>query len=145
MASALANLYYAAVVLGNDMKHVHTHATGKKFDRIHAICNEYYEKAAKEADTLVELAIEYGESVQNATLAASVIGYRPTNQRSYDWYDAMNIVKACLDYYIKTLESALTGGLDSDVENLIQEYLRYWKKENNYKNKARMEDMEADE
>ena len=46
MASkVLANLYYVAVVVANDMKHVHTHAKGHRFDRIHSICNEYYERA----------------------------------------------------------------------------------------------------
>lgn len=105
---ALVRLYYVAVCLANDMKHVHTHIKGRKFDMIHNICNEYYEKASKDADDLVELAIEYDESVMNASYAAE-------------------------------LENALATNLDSDVENLIQEYLRYWKKENNYKNKARME------
>lgn len=148
MASkVLANLYYIAVVVANDMKHVHTHAKGHRFDRIHSICNEYYERASEDADTLVELAIEYDEPVQNGSLAASILNYRPTNQTEYDWDGAMNIVHTVLDYYIKALEEALgtSVGLDPDVENLLQEYLRYWKKENNYKNKARMEDMGTDE
>ena len=80
-------------------------------------------------------------------LIGQVLNYRPTNQTEYDWDGAMNIVHAALDYYIKALEEALgtSVGLDPDVENLLQEYLRYWKKENNYKNKARMEDMGTDE
>lgn len=136
---ALVRLYYVAVCLANDMKHVHTHIKGRKFDMIHNICNEYYEKASKDADDLVELAIEYDESVMNASYAAELIKYNPANLKEYNYEEAINTVYNSISYYVEELENALATNLDSDVENLIQEYLRYWKKENNYKNKARME------
>lgn len=135
----LVRLYYVAVCLANDMKHVHTHVKGRKFDMIHNICNEYYEKASKDADDLVELAIEYDESVMNASYAAELIKYNPANLKAYNYEEAINTVYNSISYYVEELENALATNLDSDVENLIQEYLRYWKKENNYKNKARME------
>lgn len=135
----LVRLYYVAVCLANDMKHVHTHIKGRKFDMIHNICNEYYEKASKDADDLVELAIEYDESVMNASYAAELIKYNPANLKAYNYEEAINTVYNSISYYVEELENALATNLDSDVENLIQEYLRYWKKENNYKNKARME------
>lgn len=136
---ALVRLYYVAVCLANDMKHIHTHIKGRKFDMIHNICNEYYEKASKGADDLVELAIEYDESVMNASYAAELIKYNPANLKAYNYEEAINTVYNSISYYVEGLENALATNLDSDVENLIQEYLRYWKKENNYKNKARME------
>lgn len=136
---ALVRLYYVAVCLANDMKHIHTHIKGRKFDMIHNICNEYYEKASKDVDDLVELAIEYDESVMNASYAAELIKYNPANLKAYNYEEAINTVYNSISYYVEELENALATNLDSDVENLIQEYLRYWKKENNYKNKARME------
>lgn len=136
---ALVRLYYVAVCLANDMKHIHTHIKGRKFDMIHNICNEYYEKASKDADDLVELAIEYDESVMNASYAAELIKYNPANLKAFNYEEAINTVYNSISYYVEELENALATNLDSDVENLIQEYLRYWKKENNYKNKARME------
>ena len=136
---ALVRLYYVAVCLANDMKHVHTHIKGRKFDMIHTICNEYYEKASKDADDLVELAIEYDESVMNASYAAELIKYNPANLKAYNYEEAINTVYNSISYYVEELENALATNFDSDVENLLQEYLRYWKKENNYKNKARME------
>lgn len=136
---ALVRLYYVAVCLANDMKHIHTHIKGRKFDMIHNICNEYYEKASKDADDLVELAIEYDESVMNASYAAELIKYNPANLKAYNYEEAINTVYNSISYYVEELENALATNLDSDVENLLQEYLRYWKKENNYKNKARME------
>lgn len=136
---ALVRLYYVAVCLANDMKHVHTHIKGRKFDMIHNICNEYYEKASKDADDLVELAIEYDESVMNACYAAELIKYKPANLKAYNYEEAINTVYNSISYYVEELENALATNFDSDVENLLREYLRYWKKENNYKNKARME------
>nr|DAD84167.1 MAG TPA: DNA protection during starvation protein-like protein, dodecamer, Iron-binding protein [Siphoviridae sp. ctsIQ24] len=135
----LVRLYYVAVCLANDMKHIHTHIKGRKFDMIHNICNEYYEKASKDADDLVELAIEYDESVMNASYAAELIKYNPANLKAYNYEEAINTVYNSISYYVEELENALATNFDSDVENLLQEYLRYWKKENNYKNKARME------
>ena len=44
-----AKLYYQSVAFSNDMKHIHTHAIGNKFDRLHNISNEYYEKASDHA------------------------------------------------------------------------------------------------
>lgn len=132
--------YYASVVFSNDMKHVHTHAVGKQFDRIHKICEEYYSKVSEQSDTLVELAIEKGELVQNASNAASLLKYRATNQPSYDYMSAMEIVKACIEYYIDTLEFLRGTTDDMSVQSLLDDWLRYWKKEHDYKIKARLEE-----
>lgn len=141
MAKELAMLFYAATALANDMKHVHFHAIGPKFDRIHSICEGYYNKAAEDADLLGELAMEYGQPVQNPSYAADEIGYTPTNQREYGWEGSLDVIRAAIDYYIGKLNDVLATPLDSDVENLLQELLRYWKKENNYKNRERMKDV----
>ena len=89
---ALVRLYYVAVCLANDMKHIHTHIKGRKFDMIHNICNEYYEKASKDADDLVELAIEYDESVMNASYAAELIKYKPANLKAYNYEEAIKFI-----------------------------------------------------
>lgn len=117
----LVRLYYVTVCLANDMKHIHTHIKGRKFDMIHNICNEY------------------DESVMDASYAAELIKYKPANLKVYNYEEAINTVYNSISYYVEELENALATNFDSDVENLLQEYLRYWKKENNYKNKARME------
>lgn len=132
--------YYASVVFSNDMKHVHTHAVGKQFDRIHKICEEYYSKASEQSDTLVELAIEKGELVQNASNAANLLKYRPTNQPSYDYMSAMEVVKGDIEYYIDTLEFLRGSTDDMSVQSLLDDWLRYWKKERDYKTKARLEE-----
>lgn len=52
----LATCY--AVVFANNMKHIHLHIQGKKFDNIHSITEEYYEQASEDSDYLAELCIE---------------------------------------------------------------------------------------
>ena len=134
--------YYSAVALANDMKHIHTHAKGTLFDNIHNICNEYYEKANEDADTLAELAIEKGDTVFNSSYLLSELNYKPTNYSNYDFELAMRTVKGCIEKYIKALADLRSKTNDPSVESLLDDMARYWKKEKDYKIKARLADSE---
>lgn len=135
----LEKLYYLMVCIGNDFKHIHTHASGHKWDSIHTICNEYYEKATEHADTLVELALECGETVQNASLAMGLIDYRAANMNRYGWDEMLYSITPIIEMFINEAES-LYDIYAPDIVNLLQEYVRYWKKENEYKNRGRLGD-----
>lgn len=132
--------YYSAVALANDMNHIHTHAKGTLFDNIHNICNEYYEKANEDADTLAELAIEKGDTVFNSSYLLSELNYKPTNYSNYDFELAMRTVKGCIEKYIKALADLRSKTNDPSVESLLDDMARYWKKEKDYKIKARLAD-----
>lgn len=134
--------YYSAVALANDMKHIHTHAKGTLFDNIHSICNEYYEKANEEADTLAELAMEKGDTIFNSSYLLSELSYKPTNYSNYDFELAMRTVKGCIEKYIKALADLRSKTNDPSVESLLDDMARYWKKEKDYKIKARLADLE---
>ena len=134
--------YYSAVALANDMKHIHTHAKGTLFDNIHNICNEYYEKANEEADTLAELAIEKGDTIFNSSYLLSELNYKPTNYSNYDFELAMRTVKGCIEKYIKALADLRSKTNDPSVESLLDDMARYWKKEKDYKIKARLADSD---
>ena len=134
--------YYSAVALANDMKHIHTHAKGTLFDNIHSICNEYYERANEDADTLAELAIEKGDTVFNSSYLLSELNYKPTNYSNYDFELAMRTVKGCIEKYIKVLADLRSKTNDPSVESLLDDMARYWKKEKDYKIKARLADSE---
>lgn len=134
-------LYYAAVCFTNDMKHVHLHAVGNKFDRIHALAGEYYDKANDEADTFAELALEYGKNVSNASYAASLIGYKPCAYSHVNWEIALKEFDIRIRQYLTAMEQVrYSGDISTDVESLLDDIMRDWKKEVNYKNKKRMED-----
>ena len=134
--------YYSAVALANDMKHIHTHAKGALFDNIHAICNEYYEKANEKADTLAELALEKNEPILNPSLATSMVDYKPTNFNAYDFENAMYASKGSILMFLKALGELRNETKDTSVQSLLDDIMRYWKKEIYYKIKARLTDME---
>ena len=134
--------YYSAVALANDMKHIHTHAKGILFDNIHNICNEYYEKANEEADTLAELAMEKGDTIFNSSYLLSELNYKPTNYSNYDFDLAMRVVEDCIEKYVKALTDLRNKTLDTSVQSLLDDMMRYWKKEKYYKIKARLADLE---
>lgn len=134
--------YYSAVALANDMKHIHTHAKGTLFDNIHAICNEYYEKANEEADTLAELAMEKGDIILNPSYLLNGLDYKPTNYSKYDFELAMRIAKGCIEKYVKVLTDLRNKTDDPSVQSLLDDIARYWKKEKDYKIKARLADLE---
>lgn len=134
--------YYSAVALANDMKHIHTHAKGILFDNIHNICNEYYEKANEEADTLAELAMEKGDTIFNSSYLLSELNYKPTNYSNYDFDLAMRVAEDCIEKYVKVLTDLRNKTLDTSVQSLLDDMMRYWKKEKYYKIKARLADLE---
>lgn len=134
--------YYSAVALANDMKHIHTHAKGTLFDNIHNICNEYYEKANEEADTLAELAMEKGDTIFNSSYLLSELNYKPTNYSNYDFDLAMRVAEDCIEKYVKALTDLRNKTLDTSVQSLLDDMMRYWKKEKYYKIKARLADLE---
>lgn len=134
--------YYSAVALANDMKHIHTHAKGTLFDNIHAICNEYYEKANEEADTLAELAMEKGDIILNPSYLLNGLDYKPTNYSKYDFELAMRTAKGCIEKYVKVLTDLRNKTDDPSVQSLLDDIARYWKKEKDYKIKARLADLE---
>lgn len=134
--------YYSAVALANDMKHIHTHAKGILFDNIHNICNEYYEKANEEADTLAELAMEKGDTIFNSSYLLSELNYKPTNYSNYDFDLAMHVVEDCIEKYLVVLANLRNKTLDTSVQSLLDDMMRYWKKEKYYKIKARLADLE---
>lgn len=134
--------YYSAVALANDMKHIHTHAKGILFDSIHNICNEYYEKANDEADTLAELAMEKGDTIFNSSYLLSELNYKPTNYSNYDFDLAMRVAEDCIEKYVKALTDLRNKTLDTSVQSLLDDIMRYWKKEKYYKIKARLADLE---
>lgn len=134
--------YYSAVALANDMKHIHTHAKGTLFDNIHNICNEYYEKANEDADTLAELAIEKGDTILNSSYLLDELKYKPTNYSDYYFDLAMRVVEGCIEKYVKVLADLRNKTDDPSVQSLLDDIARYWKKEKDYKIKARLADLE---
>ena len=128
------NLAYKLICAANDLKHIHTHASGPFFFTIHEIVGETYDACSNQADYVTELALEFGEIMENPNLAADLVGWKETNMAEYDLKTAIYSVKDIMsDIYDAMVEVDNEKSITPDAKNKIEEFMRYWAKENNYK------------
>lgn len=128
------NLAYKLICAANDLKHIHTHASGPFFFTIHEVVGEYYDECSNQADYVTELALEFGEIMENPNLAADLVNWKETNMAEYDLKTAVYSVKEIMsDIYDAMAEVDNEKTITPDSKNKIEEFMRYWSKENNYK------------
>lgn len=128
------NLAYKLICAANDLKHIHTHASGPFFFTIHEIVGEYYDECSNQADYVTELALEFGETMENPNLAADLVNWKETNMAEYDLKTAIYLVKDIMsNIYDSMVEVDNEKSITPDAKNKIEEFMRYWAKENNYK------------
>lgn len=128
------NLAYKLICAANDLKHIHTHASGPFFFTIHEVVGEYYDECSNQADYVTELALEFGEIMENPNLAADLVNWQETNMAEYDLKTAIYSVKDIMsDIYDAMVEVDNEESITPDTKNKIEEFMRYWSKENNYK------------
>lgn len=129
-----------AVAFTNDMKHIHLHAAGKDFDKTHNLAQDLYDKTSDECDYLAEMALEYAEEVPNFSDAVAVIGYQPSRKTSYTYGEALEEIIARLSAYIVSLQELRnTSGVTDDVQSKLDDMVRDWKVELQYKMSKRSE------
>lgn len=128
------NLAYKLICAANDLKHIHTHASGPFFFTIHEVVGEYYDECSNQADYVTELALEFGEIMENPNLAADLVNWQETNMAEYDLKTAIYSVKDIMsDIYDAMVEVDNEKTITPDAKNKIEEFMRYCAKENNYK------------
>lgn len=121
-----------AVLVQNDMRYIHWCVTGEDFLKSHSLVENYSYILDGEIDTLGELAREKSAKMENPNRALNLIGYTPETQSGYLYLDTVNACKLKLSLYINELK-ALRAESESDVQSSIDEWLRYWNKEVDYK------------
>ena len=124
------------------MKHIHFHAVGNKFDRLHSIANEYYEKSNEDSDLFGEWAMEYGDEIQNPSDAAKLLDAIVENDNQYNWENGIKAISDWIQQYIEEMSTVRKSKYASDdVKSELDTIIRYWKKENDYKNEARLKEI----
>ena len=130
----------ACVLFVNDMKHVHLHAAGKDFDKIHNLCEEYYDKAGEESDYLAELAMEMKEQVPNFRYAGDYVSWKSETAEAYDYAQCLTAVGLGIGSYVNFLSDLRnSSAATEDMKSKLDDMIRDWKKELDYKIKQRME------
>ena len=124
------------------MKHIHFHAVGNKFDRLHSIANEYYEKSNADSDLFGEWAMEYGEEIQNPSDAAKLLDAIVENDNQYNWENGIKAISDWTQQYIEEMTTVRKSKYASDdIKSELDTIIRYWKKENGYKNEVRLKEI----
>lgn len=136
-----------AHLFANDLKHMHWHASGTEFDKIHSITEELYEEALAEADEIAEIAIASGEKMGNISDIKSFIETGESGEWEVVSEDAITW-PAFVDYLKDRGEKFIDALNDiKNEDSVIEDYIHFWNKEINYKNAARAfldQPMEAD-
>lgn len=141
MPRIYTNAALACVLAANDMHHIHFYAEGKHFDRIHDMSNEYYEKLSEEADYLCELALEKEEIIPNLTNTLTEYGdWFVQDLNSYDYSIGISSMIQVLTQYVSALDALRQVTDDTSVQSKLDDMIRDWSKEINYKLAKRSDD-----
>lgn len=134
----------AAILVSNDMKHIHLHASGEDFDKTHDLAGYCYDRISYECDYLAELAIENKENMPNFTLVGNLIQWAPQVALTYNYAQALQAITSGLTAYIGALEQLRnTAEIKPDVQSRLDDVIRDWRKELDYKMERRKETTEA--
>ena len=139
--SKILKCVYAACVITHNMEHIHFHAVGKHFDKIHDIADNWAHTIKYSVDRLAELALENKsaklDNLCNAHQYVSEISLETEDK--YDYEAALTAINANLRHMITCLESALEEKDNSYMRDLLDSL----KKESNYSMERRLSVSES--
>lgn len=123
-----------AVLVNNDFHYLHLNSIGEDFDKSHNLAQEYYQKIEEDVDYLMELALEVHAPIYNYTLAGQIIhDHVPESEPSYDYPTLIEALKSKIGEYISALQSVREYTSDSSIQSRLDDMIRDWEKELNYK------------
>ena len=129
-----------AVLVNNDFHYMHLLSAGADFDKSHDLAQSYYEKIEPEIDYLMELALENNAPVYNYSLARDIIqDYVPEDKPAYDYQSVINCLKTKIIVYLNTLKNLRNNITDNSIQSYLDDLIRGWEKELNYKLARRTE------
>lgn len=139
----ILNAIYTCNTFIANMRMLHWYSKGEDFDVMHNLAEEYYNKASQDFDLLAELVLESNNEVINPNRMTSDLvlldvpeglGFNPESF----WEN----LTSNISNYVSALEaiSAITDDVDKSAESEINSIIRFWMKENNYKNVRRLEE-----
>ena len=133
-------MVYTAQVIANDMKYLHWNCCGPKFDIIHGITEEYYNKLSSDVDILAELALEQpGVTLTNPSNMASKINWHAEDDKNkFSDREVFDRIQNLLTIYIDALQHNYDT-FDTNIQSELDTMIRFWTKELKYKTIRRLE------
>lgn len=133
-----SDVTYYAIILKNDLHHIHLHAAGEDFDDVHSITKNLYEELEKEIDELAEIAISEGFEMDNFSNAKDHIINDTWELETANTYSFTDMTKAIAHKCGIFLDVISSTELKNNADKIYLDYLKYfWNKEVNYKNVGR--------
>lgn len=123
-----------AVLVNNDMHYMHLLSKGKDFDKSHNLAQEYYEKIDGDVDYLMELALEVGADIYNYTVAGKLLPeYQIEDRPEYDYPTIIDCLRTKIGVYVTSLQELRNSTEQSDIQSRLDDMVRDWQKELNYR------------
>lgn len=133
----LAELTYYAFLLRNDLHHIHLHAAGPQFDKVHAITDELYNEAQDEVDSLAEMAISEGDEVKSFSDVRAVVDESEWPTLEGEAWDMDLFVKDFAEIGKRYLDAIEDCDCNDIHRSALDEIALFWDKEVNFFNAAR--------
>jgi len=125
------NILSAVSIFANNILMIHWNAKGDDFSTIHNLTDSWYWSARNDLDTIGELSVELCGSAPNPAMSLDDVALLQSNTE-YTIDDVYVVVAAQMDSLITTLETYYVN-FDHDVQSTLDNIIRYWKKERDYK------------
>ena len=128
------------VLVKNDCHYMHLMSKGKDFDKSHNLTQDYFESLDYVIDVVSEMALETGNTMYNYSLAGQIIpDYVPENLPAYDYPTLIDHLKSHITTVVVSLQKLRESVTDTSVQSKLDDIIRNWEVELNYKLHRRSE------
>ena len=128
------------VLVKNDCHYMHLMSKGKDFDKSHNLTQDYFESLDYVIDVVSEMALETGNTMYNYSLAGQIIpDYVPENLPAYDYPTLIEHLKSHITTVVVSLPKLRESVTDTSVQSKLDDIIRNWEVELNYKLHRRSE------
>lgn len=128
------------VLVKNDCHYMHLMSKGEDFDKSHNLTQDYFDTLGYVIDVISEMALESGNTMYNYSLASQIIpDYVPENLPAYDYPTLIEHLKAKIAVVVASLQTLRESVTDTSIQSKLDDIIRNWKSELNYKLNRRSE------
>lgn len=126
-------MLYSAILLMNNLRVIHWNATGPDFFVLHEKLDTYLSQIMSDIDVLGEICMELNDTAPNpGNLPDDYITGLIQPDAGFDKMTGFQFVADCIASHIATLESAYVS-FSSDIQSELDNMIRFWKTECDYK------------
>ena len=128
------------VLVKNDCHYMHLMSKAKDFDKSHNLTQDYFESLDYVIDVVSEMALETGNTMYNYSLAGQIVpDYVPENLPAYDYPTLIEHLKSRIATVVVSLQKLRESITDTSVQSKLDDIIRNWEVELNYKLHRRSE------